>query len=243
MGPDGICVCKAGFKDCDDVYHYGNWTGDGVYFIQPLLSAQPFQVYCRFITNARNYIMERRKNDMEFNRPWNDYVNGFGDVDGDHFLGLENIYALTNDHKRFELRVVVKDEANDRFFENPYKETKIGNAASGYPFLFNVSAHSTLPPVGCFQSLYGAKFSTSDRDNDGVPNVHCAALREGPWWYNDASCNTCNPTGPLVRPAGGTRLGVDNEVFWTHVLGNVAPFKVTMFLVLQSEFNSCWPNC
>ena len=32
---------------------------------------------------------------MNFNRKWNDYKDGFGDVDGEFWFGNENIHDLT----------------------------------------------------------------------------------------------------------------------------------------------------
>lgn len=252
LGLDGVCICLQGYTgypnckrylaDCDDVYNYGRWHGDDVYDIQPLLASQPFPVYCRFISNARTYLMQRKKDGENFYRPWSDYAQGFGDLLNNHFLGLEKAYAITNDYKKYELRVVIKNKTNDRFYENPYREFRIGSAASGYPLYFNVTDYLPTPPSGCFITLSGAKFSTYDRDNDGVASVNCAVKREAGFWFHDSSCNTCNPTGQLLQPASGNILGVAREVFWTTVLGNAAPFKIDLFLILLSDPNNvCWP--
>ena len=44
-------------------------------------------------------------------RPWNDYINGFGDLDGNLWLGLENVHQLTTEQSmRLELNI---EEYND----------------------------------------------------------------------------------------------------------------------------------
>ena len=46
------------------------------------------------------YISQRRSTgDVDFNRGWEDFVQGFGEstVDGDFWLGLEHIYNLCNE--------------------------------------------------------------------------------------------------------------------------------------------------
>ena len=84
--------------DCGDVKKYGDWSGDGLYTIRPLLAPQPFQVFCRHISLTRTYLLDRRKNSENFNRPWLDYRNGFGDMTRDHWVGLENVSGC--DYKR-----------------------------------------------------------------------------------------------------------------------------------------------
>jgi len=45
---------------------------------------------------------------VDFYRNWTAYKNGFGDMDGEIFLGLDKIHALTTERKQ-ELLVVFED--------------------------------------------------------------------------------------------------------------------------------------
>ena len=42
-----------------------------------------------------NTKVRRVDGDVDFQQPWEEYVNGFGDVDGNFWLGLETIHKLT----------------------------------------------------------------------------------------------------------------------------------------------------
>ncbi|KAI0243155.1 hypothetical protein LSAT2_002961 [Lamellibrachia satsuma] len=58
----------------------------------------PFPVFC---TIDKFIVVQRRRApfDLPFNRTWNDYKNGFGDVSGEFWLGLEKLYRITNQPK------------------------------------------------------------------------------------------------------------------------------------------------
>ncbi|KAK7113287.1 hypothetical protein V1264_012599 [Littorina saxatilis] len=111
-----------------------------------------------------------------------------------------------------------------------YQNFRISDEASGYRMYFNQTTNDTYLLGDCFSALYGAQFSAYDNDNDEDGGVNCAQNHEGGWWFRGGACSTCNPTGPLLQPAGGRRTGVDAEIFWTEDLDDLVPFKMTMFL-------------
>ena len=41
------------------------------------------------------HILRRYNGSIRFDRNWNDYVNGFGGIEGEHWLGLKYIHELT----------------------------------------------------------------------------------------------------------------------------------------------------
>ena len=50
-------------------------------------------------------VIQRRINDsVDFYLNWTDYVNGFGDLEGEFWYGLENIHCLTT-RENVELRI------------------------------------------------------------------------------------------------------------------------------------------
>ena len=63
--------------------------------ILPEGAPEPIQVYCMMRWGGRTYLMKRNDGSVSFNRPWADYKEGFGGLDGEHWLGLENMHHLT----------------------------------------------------------------------------------------------------------------------------------------------------
>ena len=57
-------------------------------------------VYCDMETDGGGWIVIQRRNAsmgwVNFVRGWTDYKNGFGDLDGEFWIGLKQIHELTN---------------------------------------------------------------------------------------------------------------------------------------------------
>ena len=54
-------------------------------------------VYCDTQTSDGGWIVVQRRKDgsVDFNRPWNDYEKGFGDLNGEFWYGLKSMHCLT----------------------------------------------------------------------------------------------------------------------------------------------------
>ena len=59
-------------------------------------------VRCDMETDGGGWIVIQQRNAhverVNFTRNWEDYENGFGDLDGEFWIGLRNIHQLTNQH-------------------------------------------------------------------------------------------------------------------------------------------------
>lgn len=70
----------------------------GIFRIRPRLSSKPFDVLCLFEQPSIGWtvIQQRINGSVNFYRGWNEYRNGFGDLQTEFWLGNEQIYQLTN---------------------------------------------------------------------------------------------------------------------------------------------------
>ena len=69
-----------------------------------------FNVFCDQETTGGGWTVFQKRLDgsVYFYRSWDDYKNGFGDLNGEFWLGLDKIYRLT-EKKRDRLRVDLED--------------------------------------------------------------------------------------------------------------------------------------
>ena len=123
---------------------------------------------------------------VDFYRNWSEYVRGFGDLDGEFWLGLSKIHRLTN---RMTSSLQVDLEGFDgkakyarysKFYVNG-PDTKYTLAVSGY----SGNAGDALT------SHSGYNFTTYDQDNDASP-VNCGVTMSGAWWYRNCHISNLN---------------------------------------------------
>ena len=100
----------AGFhhhKNCAELYKSGE-RANGVYTIDPD-DTGPFDVFCDQTTAGGGWIVFQKRLDgsVDFYRGWTDYKVGFGNLNGEFWLGLDKINRLTKTGNR--LRVDLED--------------------------------------------------------------------------------------------------------------------------------------
>ncbi|XP_034473997.1 ficolin-1-like [Drosophila innubila] len=147
----------------------------------PNFSNEPFKVACDAETQGGGWMIILRRIDgsVDFYRNWSDYKEGFGDLNGEFFLGLDKIHALTTDSNQ-ELLVVLEDFEGNEVFET-YEEFAIGNEDRKYVLHTVGKANGTAgDSLSYHRDMY---FSTHDQDNDYFPG-NCAVSSTGAWWYN-----------------------------------------------------------
>ena len=99
-------------KSCADLYKSGV-RYDGVQTINPD-GFGPFQVRCDMQTDGGGWTVFQRRQDssVNFYRGWQNYKNGFGDLNGNFWLGLDKIHRLTKSGQNV-LRVDLTDWTDD----------------------------------------------------------------------------------------------------------------------------------
>ena len=66
------------------------------------------------VCKSRQVFQRRQDGTVDFYRNWAEYAAGFGDVEGEFWLGNENIHALTT-QAEYELRVDLDDGSETKF--------------------------------------------------------------------------------------------------------------------------------
>ena len=133
-------------------------------------------------------IIERRVDaSVSFERSWDEYVAGFGDIDGNFWLGLDVIHDLT-EARSMSLQIDVV-AFNIPAVSIPYQQFHVGDAASKYLLTITSDASGGYNLYNSFTYQSDTPFSTSDRDNDNHADS-CAAMFGGGWWFSGC-CKVC----------------------------------------------------
>uniref|UniRef100_A0A3P9M400 Fibrinogen C-terminal domain-containing protein n=1 Tax=Oryzias latipes TaxID=8090 RepID=A0A3P9M400_ORYLA len=182
--------------DCDDIYRHDNTSSSGVYTIYPGGATTPLHAYCDMQTDGGRWTVFVRRIDgsESFFRPWKHYKAGFGNVAGEYWLGLDNIFMLTV-RKENELRVDMEDWDGVQASAQ-YSAFSIDSEHNGYKVhLGSFTGGSAGDSLVGHNSM---KFTTFDKDQD-MWEKNCAQQFLGGFWYN--ACHTANPTG-MYAPVG-----------------------------------------
>uniref|UniRef100_A0AAG5DNS5 Fibrinogen C-terminal domain-containing protein n=1 Tax=Anopheles atroparvus TaxID=41427 RepID=A0AAG5DNS5_ANOAO len=155
----------------------------GTYYIRPAGVVAPFSVLCDFENNYNlggGWTVFQRRIDgaVNFFQNWTMYKDGFGDVNGEHWLGLEKLHLMTRSG-RHEMLVMLEDHEGASAYEL-YDSFQIGSEAEKYKLTvggYSGTAGDTL------KYHHGMKFSTFDQDND-KSGTNCAQSIDGAWWFN-----------------------------------------------------------
>ncbi len=99
------------FTDCSEGFKSGYYTNEKkVFKIHPPTAPAPFSVWCDMEWGGKTFVMQRTADApfVDFDRTWEEYKNGFGDMDeGKNFwLGNENLHYVTN-HRAMTLIIHV----------------------------------------------------------------------------------------------------------------------------------------
>ncbi|CAH2225407.1 angiopoietin-related 5 [Pelobates cultripes] len=203
--------------DCTDIKEtFGpvSKTPSGLYIIQPEGSNAPFEAFCDMDYKGGGWTVIQKRIDgtVDFQRTWLDYMDGFGDLSGEFWLGLRKTFCILNQkNTSFMLNIALEAEDGalayatyDNFWLEDEKTSftmhvgryfgTAGDAIRGHRKEHNQNA---MP------------FSTFDMDNDGCyPSctMHgksvnsCSALnnRSG-WWFNQCGLANLNGVHRVTR--------------------------------------------
>ncbi|ELU15249.1 hypothetical protein CAPTEDRAFT_188250 [Capitella teleta] len=148
-------------------------------------------------------VFQRRKDgSQDFFRNWAEYAAGFGDLNGEFWLGNRNLHALTANQPH-ELRIDLKDNGEAAFAK--YSTFNVGPESGK----FRLAIGGYSGDAGDNMAYHnGMQFSAKDQDHDAWSGANCANERKGGWWYNE--CHKANLNGIYLNGAyTGDKRGID----------------------------------
>ena len=131
-------------------------------------------------------IIQRRVDaSVSFEKSWDEYVAGFGDVDGNFWLGLEAIHDLTS-AQPMSLQIDVVP-FNIPAVSISYQQIHVGDATSDYRLTITSDTPGDDTLCNSLNFHSGSRFSTYDRDNDARSSLHCAVRHRAGWWFRSCA--------------------------------------------------------
>ncbi|XP_071086704.1 fibrinogen alpha chain-like [Haliotis cracherodii] len=209
---NSACSCVWGFagttcerivRGCREAYVLGV-RGMGFYEIQPFGSPISYIVYCNCMWVGTIFAFKRiippppSCQPISYNRTWDEYKKGFGDINCEYFLGLETIYQL-NTYEKFQWNIYNLVDGKPFPAASIYLEsTVLQSEATDYTIDFvRIFTRSFEHGDDAFdQSQKPRKFCTFDRDCGG-----CAGKEGGGWWFT-TSCS------------GGAITAAADKMYW-----------------------------
>ncbi|CAG2233941.1 Angiopoietin-related protein 1,Ficolin-1-A,Angiopoietin-1,Fibrinogen C domain-containing protein 1,Ryncolin-1,Tenascin-N,Angiopoietin-related protein 7,Angiopoietin-related protein 6,Ficolin-3,Fibrinogen C domain-containing protein 1-B,Fibroleukin,Fibrinogen-like protein 1,Ficolin-1,Ficolin-1-B,Angiopoietin-4,Tenascin-R,Ryncolin-2,Techylectin-5B,Fibrinogen C domain-containing protein 1-A,Protein scabrous,Microfibril-associated glycoprotein 4,Fibrinogen-like protein A,Ryncolin-3,Tenascin-X,Ficolin-2,Fibrino len=142
---------------------------------------------------GRPWVFQRRMNGkINFFRKWESYKTGFGNLNGEHWLGNEHLHKLTS-HGKYSLRIDMSDFKNNHRHA-VYNKFFVGSESAGYKL--DVTGYSGDAGDSMAVHQNGKKFTTIDKDQD-AHGENCAKYYKGGWWYG--ACHQCNLNGLYLK--------------------------------------------
>ena len=152
-----------------------------------------FNVWCDMQGGGWTVFQRRMDGSEDFGRLWQNYVDGFGKLYREHWLGLDKIHCLTASKGRAELYVDMYDCEGVRKYAR-YSYFHVEGSSVNYKL--HVSGYSGTAG-DTLQLQNGLFFTTRDRDNDQNSIGNCAAtFDDSGWWFS--SCFNCNLNGKYI---------------------------------------------
>lgn len=204
-------------RDCDEVQKTGGMKYEGDYYIKikPEKSNTPFKVLCKVVNGTGWTVIQRRQDgSVDFYKNWEDYKHGFGDQNGEFWLGNDHIHHLTTQGS-YKLRVDMEDW-NGNKYHAIYDTFWIEGESQNYRLhisRYHGNAGDSMTTVR--DDHNGMEFSTFDRDNDRRSINNCAVHYRGGWWYSD--CFESNLNGRYYKEGEHNDFFRRNGIQWNTI--------------------------
>ena len=237
LKPDNICgpcVCrdddrlsKKYYCDCRNLqtkrdcleYRQNGIKINGVYKVhQNILKI--IQVYCDQTTDGGGWTVFQRRTDgsVNFFRDWENYKDGFGQLQNEFWLGNENIFTMGLQGlypRGNELRIEMTNNKNVKRYAK-YGNFNIGNAATKY--MLHISGFTGTVSFDGLSHHNAKMFSTYDNDNV-KSGINEAMNFSGAWWffydgYHSHLNGLYYPAGKMSPNRQGTNIPEWTGIHW-----------------------------
>ena len=149
-------------------------------------------------------ILRRKSNvssQVNFNRTWTEYENGFGDLNTEFWYGLRNIHCLTT-RDTVQLQVQLKARNGSRVTWT-YEHFRVHGTENDYRLHIGNKVQGPSGGRDALRYHNGKPFTTFDNDNDD-DGRNCATIYGGGWWFN--SCYHSFLTGNHTASSKNERI-------------------------------------
>ncbi|XP_053175909.1 fibroleukin-like [Scomber japonicus] len=195
-------------RDCSDLLLLGE-TKSGVYQVTP--DGRSLSVFCDMEQHGGGWtvLQNRQDGSVSFNRTWAQYRAGFGELDGEFWLGNDIIHLLTRDREMMLFVELVDFEGGMGYAQ--YDHFRVSSERLRYKL--SVRGYSgTAGDSFTYSRSYDHNnrwFTTPDRDHDRYPSGNCGAYYSSGWWFD--ACMAANLNG---RYYTGRYKGIRDGIFW-----------------------------
>ncbi|XP_067944990.1 angiopoietin-related protein 2-like [Watersipora subatra] len=185
---DGTRCLDAAYQDCQDAFEKGERNSGAVYILRPDPNWRLIRAVCQFDHESGWTVIQRRLDGtVNFYRGWNEYVDGFGEINGEYSIvlaagqrietfikqgkgGLEGLYYLTRKNRKLNIYM----EAHDGEFRTAnYSTFYVDDASDDYR---SHIAGYTGDAGDSFTLHNNRKFETYDHKTS-----HCPVTYQGFW--------------------------------------------------------------
>ncbi|TRY83728.1 hypothetical protein DNTS_003946 [Danionella cerebrum] len=214
------------WHDCNHVLESGEKT-NGIYLLRPRNTNHLLQAWCDQSTAEGGWTVIQRRQDgsVNFFRNWDQYKQGFGNLDGEYWLGLEHLYWLTS-HATYKLRVAMEDWQGRQVYAE-FDSFRVEPESDWY----RLRLGSYQGNAGDSLSWHNNKaFTTLDKDKDAYTG-NCAHYQKGGWWYH--MCAHSNLNGVWYR-GGHYRSRYQDGVYWAEFHGGSYSLKKVVMMIKPS---------
>ncbi|XP_073162909.1 fibrinogen-like protein 1-like protein [Lepidochelys kempii] len=213
-------------RDCRAAYRHGR-RQSRLYVVHPQKSSL-IVVYCEMEQDGGGWTVLQRNTVSQktsWDHSWTAYKKGFGNLEGNHWLGNTFIYLLTRQNA-FAVRSVIVNADGEKRYANYHSFALLDSEGNGYALRlgdYSGDAGDALTIIYESGIHDNMKFSTLDKDQDRrIPN-NCALNYAGGWWYD--SCHSA-------------LLNSDNGIYWKGLCTEYKPCE-SAYIMIRPNGKNC----